>query len=148
MLTKGLFTSSTDNWSTPQSLFDELNKTFHFTLDVCADERNHKCERYFTKADDGLKQNWGGGHYLVQPTLWQGDWQMGREMLTTYRSGGYASASSHRHQMVANLHLQEPMCFSAFRERQIKVQRWQKPCAIPKRHCGIHQHQIGVLVNG
>lgn len=60
MITTGLFTSSTDNWATPQSVFGALNKTFHFTLDVCASEDNHKCARYFTKEQDGLKQDWGG----------------------------------------------------------------------------------------
>lgn len=60
MITTGLFTSSTDNWETPQSVFGALNKAFHFTLDVCASEENHKCARYFTKEQDGLKQDWGG----------------------------------------------------------------------------------------
>lgn len=60
MLTNGLFTSKTDEWGTPQGIFDELNKTFHFTIDVCADDSNHKCERYFTREQDGLKQDWGG----------------------------------------------------------------------------------------
>jgi len=60
MITDGLFTSNTDNWATPQSIFDALDKTFHFTLDVCASKDNAKCERYFTKGEDGLKQSWGG----------------------------------------------------------------------------------------
>jgi hypothetical protein len=42
------FASATDEWSTPQPLFDLLNSEFHFTLDVCATEKNAKCERYFT----------------------------------------------------------------------------------------------------
>ena len=63
MLTKGLFTSKTDEWGTPKSIFDELNKTFHFTIDVCADASNHKCEKYFTKEQDGLRQDWGGVLY-------------------------------------------------------------------------------------
>lgn len=67
MLTKGLFTSKTDEWGTPQGIFDELNKTFHFTIDVCADSSNHKCERYFTKEQDGLKQDWGGGVIWCNP---------------------------------------------------------------------------------
>lgn len=60
MLTKGLFTSTTDEWSTPQYLFDALDKEFHFKLDVCANYENHKCAKYFTKADDGLNMPWGG----------------------------------------------------------------------------------------
>jgi len=63
MLTKGLFSSSTDNWATPQSLFAELDKTFHFTLDVCASKENAKCTKFYTKEQDGLKQDWGGVLY-------------------------------------------------------------------------------------
>ena len=42
------FRSRSDMWATPQDLFDELNAEFAFTLDVCAEEYNAKCERYFT----------------------------------------------------------------------------------------------------
>ena len=55
-----MFSSKTDDWSTPQEFFDELDKEFEFTLDPCADETNHKCNKYFTKDQDGLSQNWGG----------------------------------------------------------------------------------------
>ena len=58
MITSGLITSNTDNWSTPDDLFRILDNEFHFTLDVCADEDNHKCDRYFDKETDGLKQKW------------------------------------------------------------------------------------------
>ena len=37
----------------PRWLFDELDAKFGFTLDVCATAENAKCERYFTRADDG-----------------------------------------------------------------------------------------------
>lgn len=53
-----LFSSKTDLWSTPQSLFDELNEKYHFTLDVCALPENAKCAKYFTPKQDGLKQSW------------------------------------------------------------------------------------------
>lgn len=58
MNTDVMFSSKTDQWSTPQDLFDELDKEFHFTLDPCADETNHKCEKYYTKEQDGLEQTW------------------------------------------------------------------------------------------
>lgn len=56
-----MYSSKTDQWATPQSFFEELDAEFHFNLDPCADEENHKCAEYFTKQQDGLKQNWGGG---------------------------------------------------------------------------------------
>lgn len=48
-------------------IFDQLDSEFHFTLDPCADETNHKCARYFTAADDGLKQSWGGQTVFCNP---------------------------------------------------------------------------------
>lgn len=56
----GMFTSNSDEWATPQWLFNELNREFGFTLDVCALPHNAKCERYFTPDDDGLRQKWTG----------------------------------------------------------------------------------------
>ena len=56
-----MFSSETDQWATPQQFYDELNQEFNFDLDPCADEYNHKCDKYFNKDQDGLLQNWGGG---------------------------------------------------------------------------------------
>ena len=53
-----MFSCKTDLWSTPQWLFDELDKEFGFTLDPCATDENAKCKKYFTKEVDGLKQSW------------------------------------------------------------------------------------------
>lgn len=53
------YMSRTDEWATPQWLFNALSKEFRFTLDPCASEKNAKCRRYFTKEDDGLAQDWG-----------------------------------------------------------------------------------------
>lgn len=55
-----MFSSATDNWATPQDFFDKLNAEFHFDLDVCADEINHKCDKYYTKEQDGLQMPWKG----------------------------------------------------------------------------------------
>lgn len=56
---KVLFSSKSMEWETPQSLFDQLNAEFHFDLDVASTDQNAKCERHFTKEQDGLKQEWG-----------------------------------------------------------------------------------------
>ena len=37
-----------DQWQTPQGLFDELNKEFNFDIDLCATEANSKCDTYCT----------------------------------------------------------------------------------------------------
>ena len=67
MNTDVMFSSATDNWSTPQDFFDKLNDEFHFTLDVCADETNHKCEHYYTKEIDGLSRPWIGTIWCNPP---------------------------------------------------------------------------------
>ena len=67
MNTDVMFSSATDNWSTPQDFFDKLNDEFHFTLDVCADENNHKCEHYYTKEIDGLRRPWIGTIWCNPP---------------------------------------------------------------------------------
>lgn len=54
-----LFSSATVEWATPQALFDELDAEFHFNLDPCCTHENAKCAEHFTKAEDGLSQNWG-----------------------------------------------------------------------------------------
>ena len=55
-----IFSQATDEWATPQWLFDKLNEQFHFTLDVCANEDNAKCKTFFSKVQDGLQQQWDG----------------------------------------------------------------------------------------
>ena len=60
MVSSALYTSKTVEWETPQKLFDELNQEFHFNLDPCCTEKNAKCEKYFTKLENGLNQDWQG----------------------------------------------------------------------------------------
>ena len=62
-----MFSSKSDEWETPQKLFDELNKEFHFTLDPCSTHENHKCEKYYTMEDDGLSKSWVGETVFVNP---------------------------------------------------------------------------------
>lgn len=66
-LTSGLFSSTTDLWATPQAFFDQLNAEFHFTLDPCANDDNHKCAKYYTEQQDGLAQDWGGQIVFCNP---------------------------------------------------------------------------------
>lgn len=61
------FSSKTDLWATPQDFFNSYNEKYNFTLDVCADTTNHKCEKYFTKEMDGLQQKWEGICWMNPP---------------------------------------------------------------------------------
>jgi phage N-6-adenine-methyltransferase len=63
----GLFTSAADDWTTPDEFFARLNEEFSFTLDPCCYAENAKCEHYFTKADDGLRQVWRGRVFMNPP---------------------------------------------------------------------------------
>ena len=75
MNTELMFSSKTDLWETPKDLFDKLNKEFHFALDVCATPENAKCEEFYTKEQDGLKQPWKGTVWCNPPYGRQiGEW--------------------------------------------------------------------------
>ena len=67
-----LFSSTSVEWATPQALFDELDAEFHFDLDPCSTHENAKCADHFTKAEDGLSQNWGGKKGVLQSALREG----------------------------------------------------------------------------
>ena len=54
MIGSALFTSDSDEWSTPQAFYDLLDREFHFTLDPCATAENAKCAKFYTKEDNGL----------------------------------------------------------------------------------------------
>lgn len=58
MVSKTLFSSATEEWATPQDLFDYWDSVFHFNIDVCATPENAKCSKFFTKEGDALKQDW------------------------------------------------------------------------------------------
>jgi len=58
---------SVDDRQTPPELFDPLNERFGFTIDVAASSTNTRCQRYFTKEDDGLRQSWTGERVWCNP---------------------------------------------------------------------------------
>lgn len=60
-------TSNTSEWATPQEFFDKLNAEFDFTLDPCCTSQNKKCEKYYTKEDDGLTKDWSGERVFCNP---------------------------------------------------------------------------------
>lgn len=61
------FSSETNEWPTPQWLFDALDKEFGFTLDPCSNGENAKCEKYFTMFDSGLTKDWGQETVFMNP---------------------------------------------------------------------------------
>jgi site-specific DNA-methyltransferase (adenine-specific) len=67
------YSSKSDEWETPQDLFDKLNDEFHFTLDAAATSKNSKCgPRYMDMLGDALTMDWkyhsqGGSIFLNPP---------------------------------------------------------------------------------
>lgn len=66
-MNKGLFSSKTHEWATPQELFDKYDKYYAFTLDPCATKQNAKCSTYYTKEIDGLRQSWDRERVFMNP---------------------------------------------------------------------------------
>lgn len=62
-----LMSSASDEWETPQELFDELDKKYHFQTDVCALPHNTKCKRFYSPSEDGLSQEWRGVCWMNPP---------------------------------------------------------------------------------
>jgi len=70
-----LFMREKDEWATPHAVFTMLDREFHFTLDACATSENAKCNRFFTKEDDGLRQDYGTERVWMNPPYSQlGKW--------------------------------------------------------------------------
>ena len=61
------FSSKSNEWTTPQDLYDALNEEYGFTLDPCATHESAKCEKYYTLDEDGLNQDWTGNTVFMNP---------------------------------------------------------------------------------
>lgn len=72
--------NASDEYETPAEIFYELDAEFHFNLDPCSTDANRKCERHYTKEDDGLKHDWGGVQSVLQSTIQQYK-KMGRKSI-------------------------------------------------------------------
>ena len=64
---KVLLSTGKDDWETPIQFFNKLNEEFKFTLDPCCGIETAKCSKFYTKNEDGLKQNWENEIVYVNP---------------------------------------------------------------------------------
>lgn len=62
-----MFSSKSNEWETPQDLFDKLNEFYHFNLDPASTDDNAKCDNHYTIEDDGLSKDRGGCNVFVNP---------------------------------------------------------------------------------
>jgi phage N-6-adenine-methyltransferase len=81
-----MFSSKRYDWRTPQDLFNELDKEFHFNLDVCADHKLKESMFYLT-GENGLHTNWNGYTCWMNPPY-------GRE-ITKWISKAYIQSKKH-----------------------------------------------------
>lgn len=67
---RGMFSSTSDEWATPPALFKMLDMDFGpFDYDVAASNENHLCNKYYTKKENGLIQDWNldGYNFFMNP---------------------------------------------------------------------------------
>jgi hypothetical protein len=122
-----MFSSKSDLWSTPQYLFDELNKEFNFDIDVCANSENAKCKKYYSEEQNGLLQEWTGVCWCNPPYGRQiGKW-VEKAYITAKIGGGYNSnafTGSNRYKMVSQLYIS--YCGNQIYKRAFKIWQFKK----------------------
>lgn len=64
---------TSDEFGTPQWMFDELHDEFNFTIDCCASIENHKLPRFYTKEDNALIQNYSNERVFCNPPFSRGN---------------------------------------------------------------------------
>lgn len=62
-----MFSSKNMAWDTRWDFFNDLNRIYHFTTDVCATENSTKCEYFLTPEIDALRHGWNGICYMNPP---------------------------------------------------------------------------------
>ena len=68
---------------TPRDIWQLLREEFPFSVDVCASHANHLLPRYYTEAEDGLRQDWTGEVAYCHPMF---DWKILRWVEKAFRS--------------------------------------------------------------
>jgi phage N-6-adenine-methyltransferase len=70
-----MFSKASDEWSTPDDVFDALNAEFDFMVDAAARSDNAKCALYIgpdnlPPYDDALTTEWWVGHRPSSEVVW------------------------------------------------------------------------------
>jgi len=67
MISSALLTSNSQEWETPDTLFNALHGVYNFTIDACASKENTKLPDYWDESADGLSQSWKGHRIWMNP---------------------------------------------------------------------------------
>lgn len=97
-------TSSSEEWTTPKDLFEELDAEFRFDLDAASTHENALCERHYTVVEDGLEMPWEGSVWC-NPPYGRGIGKWVRKAAESNLGGGHRAARPrpNRHVLVARL---------------------------------------------
>ena len=85
-----LFSSASNEWATPQCLFEMVSKEFGgFALDAAASAENHKVAYYYTQNQDALAQDWASsqGPVWLNPPYGRGIGQWIEKAYLTSQQG-------------------------------------------------------------
>ena len=133
MNTKVMFSSNSNEWTTPDDLYQILDSEFHFTLDAASTDENAKCPRHFTAEDNGLEQNWGGAGGFLQPSIRQRCRQVGEEMLRREqkrRCRSPADSCKDGHQILPRIYLSQ-VYRNEIHPGQIEIRRLETVGSFP-----------------
>jgi phage N-6-adenine-methyltransferase len=62
-----------DEFGTPQEIFDKLDAEFHFTVDACASSDNAKLDQYWSKEENALSRSWAAQRVFCNPPYSRGN---------------------------------------------------------------------------
>lgn len=131
MKTEVMFSSKSDEYETPHDVFNELDAEFHFNLDPCSTDENHKCPLWFTKEQNGLQKNWGGDASVLQSTIQQ-HIGMGEKVLSGKHKRRNASSDAdtceNGHEILPRLH--SAQVGDTIYQGQIEIWITEKQCTV------------------
>lgn len=61
------YSSGNDHWTTPKTLFNNLNALWGFTVDVACETETALCHKHYTPKEDGLMQDWSTETFWCNP---------------------------------------------------------------------------------